>query len=244
MNDDFAPSDPSFDRRALLKAAAWTTPVLLLAAPAPAAAASGGATGQLSFTNVNYYWSYGDGGVIGLAANTTVGFDEGGTGTLTTIALVIRIENADGQYLVGGVPIILLGAPAWTASGPGVAIDVGGVAWIRVHLRLGGHARLHRLHRSHRGRRSTDGASSVPACGERVVDDRVGAWEPWRTACARKRHGIRVRGPRASRSLRSGRGVTRGSIRQRDREWSNRAKRKRMHARRDLTPLRSSPPPR
>ena len=53
-----------------------------------------------------------------------------GTGTLTTIALVITIENADGQYLVGGAPTIVRGAPAWTASGPGVAIDVGGVAWI------------------------------------------------------------------------------------------------------------------
>ena len=130
MSSDIGPSDPTIDRRTLLKAGAWTTPVVMLATAVPASAASNSATGELIFTNLSYYWRFDDSGVVlGLTANTTVGF-LGGTGTITSITLVVRIENADDQYQVGGVPVILRGAPAWTVVGTGTAIQVGGVPWI------------------------------------------------------------------------------------------------------------------
>ncbi|WP_243075672.1 hypothetical protein [Microbacterium sp. SS28] len=133
MSDHTTDSAGTIDRRTLLRAGAWAAPVIVIAATAPAAAASNAtASGELTFTNLSYYWSYGDGGLItGLTANTTVGFAPGGSGTIDSITLVISIENADDQYLVGGVPVLRQGGPRWNAAGGGVTVDVGGVAWIR-----------------------------------------------------------------------------------------------------------------
>ena len=133
MSSDIQHPKKTIDRRTLLKAGAWSTPAIIAMTALPGAAASGGtATGKLDFTNVSYYWAYGDGGVVGLTANTTVGFKHGGTGTITSIQLMVQIENANGTYLVGGEPRILLGAPAWTVSQVGTTIvDRKGREWIQ-----------------------------------------------------------------------------------------------------------------
>ena len=83
MSSDIQHPKKTIDRRTLLKAGAWSTPAIIAMTALPGAAASGGtATGKLDFTNVSYYWAYGPGGaVVGLTANTTVGFKHGGTGT-------------------------------------------------------------------------------------------------------------------------------------------------------------------
>lgn len=132
MSSDIQHPKKTIDRRTLLKAGAWAAPVIVLSTAAPAAAASGTATGKLDFTNVSYYWAYGPGGVVGLTANTTVGFKHGGTGTITSILLMVQINNANGTYLVGGKPAILLGAPGWTVSQVGTTIvDRHRVPWIQ-----------------------------------------------------------------------------------------------------------------
>ena len=134
MSSDIQHPKKTIDRRTLLKAGAWSAPAIIAMTALPGAAASGGtATGKLDFTNVSYYWAYGAGGaVVGLTANTTVGFKHGGTGTITSILLMVQINNANGAYLVGGTPTIRLGAPGWSVSQVGTTI-VGrhGVPWIQ-----------------------------------------------------------------------------------------------------------------
>ncbi|WP_394554469.1 hypothetical protein ACDF64_07405 [Agromyces sp. MMS24-JH15] len=133
MSDTTGDAAATIDRRTLLKAGAWTAPVLVLATATPAAAASGTASGALTFTNLTYDWVSGDGGsFVGLRANTNVGFYTNPVGTVSAVVLVIEIENADGIFQVGGVPVLdPQSVPGWAATGGGVAIDVGGVPWIR-----------------------------------------------------------------------------------------------------------------
>jgi len=77
-------------------------------------------SGVLTFNYVQFNWKYGEGGIVGLQASTSVRRSEG-TGIVPKIALVVTIDNSDGHYLVGAMPVVDPISVQWTADGPSEA---------------------------------------------------------------------------------------------------------------------------